>query len=71
MQRLYDTFTTMPLPLIERAIAHGERLALIDEAGAYTYAQVLVASHRVASCLLGEGADLQEARVAFMAPPVA
>ena len=59
----------MPLPLIEKAIAHGDRLALIDEAGAYTYAQVLVASHRVASCLLREGADLEEARVAFMAPP--
>lgn len=59
----------MPLPLIERALAHGDRLALIDEAGAYTYAQVLAASHRAASCLLGEEADLQEARVAFMAPP--
>ena len=59
----------MPLPLIENAIAHGDRLALIDEAGAYTYAQVLVASHRVASCLLGDEADLNEARVAFMVPP--
>ncbi len=48
----------MPLPLIEKAIAHGDRLALIDEAGVYTYAQVLVASHRVASCLLGEGDDV-------------
>ncbi len=59
----------MTLPIIEKAIAHGDRLALIDEGGAYTYAQVLVASHRVASCLLGAEADLQEARVAFMAPP--
>ncbi len=57
------------IPIIEKAIAHGDRLALIDEGGAYTYAQVLVASHRVASCLLGAEADLHEARVAFMAPP--
>lgn len=59
----------MTLPIIEKAAAHGDRLALIDEEGTYTYGQVLVAAHRAASCLLGEEGDLQEARVAFMAPP--
>jgi len=59
----------MTLPLIEQALAHADRLALIDDAGGHSYAALLAASACVASCLLGEEDDLREARVAFMVPP--
>ncbi len=58
-----------PLPLIGRAAAHRERPAIIDHQSTHTYGQLLAAAHRVASCLLGDSPDLQEARVAFMVPP--
>jgi malonyl-CoA/methylmalonyl-CoA synthetase len=57
------------LPLIQRAIAHDQRLAIIDDQGRYTYAEILDAASRVASTLLGGRPDLREARVAFMTPP--
>lgn len=57
------------LPLIQRAFAHGDRQAIVDEKGAYTYREICERSHRVASYLLNGQADLQEARVAFLTPP--
>jgi malonyl-CoA/methylmalonyl-CoA synthetase len=41
----------------------------VDAAGEHTYPQLLDASRRVASCLLGGRPDLAEARVAFLVPP--
>jgi malonyl-CoA/methylmalonyl-CoA synthetase len=57
------------IALIERAQGHAERTALIDDDGRMTYAQLLSASTRAASCLLAEQQDLAQARVAFLVPP--
>ena len=60
--------TEVDLPLVSRARTHGGRTAIVD-AGAHTYAELLDASGRVASALLGEADDLGEARVCFLVPP--
>jgi len=57
------------LPLISRARAHPDAVAIVDGAGEHTYAQLLDASARVAAALLVGGAELEEARVCFMVPP--
>jgi malonyl-CoA/methylmalonyl-CoA synthetase len=57
------------LPLIARAIGHGDRLAIVDGSGRHTYADLLNASARVAAALLAGQPDLAEARVAFVTPP--
>ncbi len=57
------------LPLVARAAEHGGRTAVVAPEGAFTYAGLLDASARVAAALLGGGADLAGARVAFLAPP--
>lgn len=62
----------MPAPdlsLVARARSHGERTAILDAAGAHTYAELLDASARAASALLGGADDLGEARVCFLVPP--
>jgi malonyl-CoA/methylmalonyl-CoA synthetase len=46
-----------------------ERIAIVDERGEYTFGELLDAARRVAAHLLGNRADLQEATVAFVAPP--
>ena len=55
--------------LLKRIEAHGNALALTDEAGKYTYADVLSAAHRIAGDLLEANNDLAEKPVAFMATP--
>lgn len=57
------------LPLIQRALTQGQRLAIIDKAGRHTYADLLTAAHQVSGYLLSDQPDLGEARVAFMVPP--
>ena len=57
------------LPLIDRADAGPYRPAIVDLQGEFTYAQLSDASARAAACFLGDGPDLQEARVAFLIPP--
>ena len=59
----------MGIPLLERAAAHGDSIAVVDQSGAHSYAAILSSAYAVASRLLGESGDLEEARVAFMAPP--
>jgi malonyl-CoA/methylmalonyl-CoA synthetase len=54
---------------VRRARGYRHHVALIDELGAYTYADLLEASARVAAGLLEGREDLGEARVAFLAPP--
>ncbi len=56
------------LPIIKQALNHLRRTAIIDENGTYSYKELLSAAERVAIRLLGDRADLQEARVAFMIP---
>jgi len=57
------------LPLIQRALKQGDRLAIIDRAGRHSYTDLLTAADRMTGCLLSGQPDLGEARVAFMVPP--
>ncbi|MEE8584350.1 MAG: acyl-CoA synthetase [Acidobacteriota bacterium] len=57
------------LPLFEKAGGHGDRIALLDEAGEHRFPELLAAARRVASGLLEGRGDLEEARIAFIAPP--
>ncbi len=57
------------IPLISQALKHKRNIAIIDEAGNHTYEELLEASGRGASFLLGGQIDLKEARIAFMVPP--
>jgi malonyl-CoA/methylmalonyl-CoA synthetase len=59
----------MTLPLVARAAAAAGRTAVAAEEGTFTYAELLDASARVAAALLDGAADLEGARVAFLAPP--
>jgi malonyl-CoA/methylmalonyl-CoA synthetase len=56
-------------PLVARAEAAGERTCIVAGEGTYSYAELLEASGRVAAALLGGRAELEGARVAFLAPP--
>jgi malonyl-CoA/methylmalonyl-CoA synthetase len=55
--------------LIEGAEAYAERPAIIDGEGVHTYAHLLDASARIASALLGDSGDLDEARVPYLVSP--
>lgn len=57
------------LPIVARARGHRERTAVVAPEGTFTYARLLDASARVAAALLDGAGDLEEARVAFLAPP--
>ncbi|RYD28137.1 MAG: long-chain fatty acid--CoA ligase, partial [Verrucomicrobiaceae bacterium] len=55
-------------PPVSRARLHGNRPAIREGGRDFTYAELLDASARVAASLLAGRPDLEEARVAFMAP---
>ncbi|MGO9599038.1 MAG: acyl-CoA synthetase [Isosphaeraceae bacterium] len=57
------------LPLLARAAAHADRIAVAAPEGAFRYRDLLDASAAAASRLLGGADDLLEARVAFLVPP--
>ena len=57
------------LPLFERSANHQGSTAIIDSAGSFTYNQLMDASARVGSALLGGASDLAERRIAFLTPP--
>jgi malonyl-CoA/methylmalonyl-CoA synthetase len=57
------------LPLIAQAITHGERNAIVDLHGFFSFADLLEASSQISAALLAGSADLQEARVAFLVAP--
>ena len=59
----------MSITLVERAASYADRVAVVDTAGEFTYADLLDASERVACTLLAGRGDLGEARVAFMVGP--
>ena len=57
------------VPLIDRAMDHGDRTAIVGPEGELTYADLLRVSEKVGSGLLGGSHDLREARVAFLVGP--
>jgi malonyl-CoA/methylmalonyl-CoA synthetase len=57
------------IPLIARAEQHLDRIAIVDANGSYTYRDLLTASAKVASALLADASDLNEARIAFLVEP--
>jgi malonyl-CoA/methylmalonyl-CoA synthetase len=61
--------SSVSLSLVARAEAHRDRPAIADAAGGHTYAELLDASARAASAMLGSADDLREARVCFLVPP--
>ena len=56
-------------PLPARARRHGDRTAVVDSHGEFSYLDLLDASSRVAATLLAGREDLGEDRVAFLIPP--
>jgi len=64
-----DSSRRNELPLFARARDHGDRSALVDAAGEWSYADLLGVSARVAGALLGERTDLEGDRVAFLVSP--
>ncbi|MDX1501974.1 MAG: acyl-CoA synthetase [Thermoanaerobaculia bacterium] len=59
----------MPIPLLERVLAHGDRPAVLDAEGRHPYTELIDASARAARRLLAGRSDLGEGRVAFLTPP--
>ncbi|HEY6634013.1 MAG TPA: AMP-binding protein, partial [Acidimicrobiia bacterium] len=60
---------TSPLPLVAKAGTWGDRVAIADAEGEFSYDLLLADSERGAGRLLGGAEDLSEARVAFMIDP--
>ena len=58
-----------PLPVLDRAAAHGDAVALECGPTRHTYAELLGRGRGVAAALLDGGSDLAESRVAFLVPP--
>ena len=57
------------IPIIRRANEHLDQIAIVDDDGQFTYAELLDRSARAATYLLDTSKDLKEARVAFLVPP--
>lgn len=56
------------IELIERLTSYGDRIAVTDPTGSYSYEDLLASSGSVASKLLSKESDLKEKRVAFLIP---
>ena len=56
------------LNIIARARSHADAIALRTEAREYSYRELIERSTALAATLLGDADDLQEARVAYLAP---
>lgn len=56
------------LPLIERALMHGDRIALRTDSQEHTYSELVQASGATAQALLAGANDLDESRIAFRVP---
>ncbi len=56
------------LPIFDRAIAHAQRIALVENDVSHTYKDLVAASAAVARSLLGDSDDLNQERVAFLVP---
>lgn len=60
---------TQQLPIIQRAMEHGQRTAIRSGRDVATYQELVAASGSLAGALLDEKRDLHEARIAFLVPP--
>ncbi|MDA0990589.1 MAG: AMP-binding protein, partial [Verrucomicrobia bacterium] len=56
------------LELIQRATEHGDAIAFRSGGEPASYADLLTQSQAIAEALLGDGVDLAEARIAYLAP---
>ena len=57
------------LSIFKNAEQYAERVALKDKTGSYTYKDIVKASNKVASALIGDDSDLKEQRIGFLIPP--
>ncbi len=57
------------LRVVTRTKAYGQRPAIVDSFGTYSYAELLDASGRIATALLSGRDDLHEGRIAFRMTP--
>lgn len=56
------------VPLIDAAAQNGQGIAIQDDSGAHSYAELLQRSEALAQLILADAGDLNEARVAFLIP---
>ena len=54
------------LSIFKNAEQHAERVALRDETGSYTYKDIVKASNKTASALIGDDSDLKEQRLSLI-----
>ncbi len=57
------------LSIFKNAEQCAERVALRDKTGSYTYKDIVKASNKTASALIGDDSDLKEKRIGFLIPP--
>jgi len=57
------------LGIFKNAERYADRVALRDETGSYTYKDIVKASNKAASALIGNNSDLKEQRIGFLIPP--
>ena len=57
------------LSIFKNAEQYPDRVALRDKTGSYTYKDIVKASNRTASSLVGNDSDLKEQRIGFLIPP--
>ena len=57
------------LSIFKNAEQYADRVALRDKTGSYTYKDIVKASNRTASSLVGNDSDLKEQRIGFLIPP--
>ena len=57
------------LSIFKNAERYADRVALRDETGSYTYKDIVKASNKTASALIGNNSDLKEQRIGFLIPP--
>jgi len=57
------------LDIFKNAEQYAERVALRDKTGSYKYKDIVKASNKTASALIGSDSDLKEQRIGFLIPP--
>ena len=57
------------LSIFKNAEQYPDRVALRDKTGSYTYKDIVKASNKMASALIGNDSDLKEQRIGFLIPP--
>ena len=57
------------LSIFKNAEQYSERVALRDKTGSYKYKDIVKASNKTASALIGNDSDLKEQRIGFLIPP--